>query len=452
MALGTVHRGRLREAVVRTCLLCLLLVLVYYLAQRYPWRWDATAARLHSLSEQTLGLLTALPQEVRVMAFYDADHPARLQVQGLLQAYAYQNTKLHWEFVDPVRDVARARHYQINEQGTLVVESGNRLARLDGLADLGPSEEQLTNALIRVTRRHAPRICLVQGHGERAAEDTSPQGLWSWRRALEEEGYEVQPLVPLGNPMQPGCSVLVVVGPTAEFADSEQQAFDTYLTHGGRAMLLLSAGPPLALHAALSRWGVRAEEALILDPLATVFGADPVAPVITTYGAHESLKDFRLLTFFPWSRPVTPLDPPPLGVRVTPLLWSSPQSWARPYQVGMRPEAINSSFVAATDVQGPHSLGVAVAVEPTRLIVLGTVEMVANQYFLLFGHKNLLLNLMAWLATQPDLIAVKPHTAGSQVILLSARQAKTLFYTVILAYPLVVCVIGLGVWGWRRRR
>jgi len=137
---------------------------------------------------------------------------------------------------------------------------------------------------------------------------------------------------------------------------------------------------------------------------------------------------------------------------VTPLLWSSPQSWARPYQVGMRPEAINSSFVAVTDVQGPHPLGVAVEVGPTRLIVLGTVEMAANQYFLLFGHKNLLLNLMAWLATQPDLIAIKPRVAGSQVILLSARQAKTLFYAVVLAYPLVVCVIGLGVWGWRRRR
>ena len=149
---------------------------------------------------------------------------------------------------------------------------------------------------------------------------------------------------------------------------------------------------------------------------------------------------------------MTPLDPPPPGLRVTPLLWSSPQSWARPYQVGMRPEALNSSFVATTDEQGPHPLGVAVEVGPMRLIVLGTVEMVANQYFLLFGHKNLLLNLMAWRAAQPDLIAVKPHTAGSQVILLSAKQAKTLFYTVVLAYPLMVCVIGLGVWGWRRRQ
>src|SRR4030095_2172632 len=99
--------------------------------------------------------------------------------------------------------------------------------------------------------------------------------------------YEVQPLVPLGNLLQSGCSVLVVVGPTAEFADSEQQALDTYLTRGGRAMLLLSAGPPLALHAALSRWGVHVGEALILDPLATVFAADPGDRGITTYGARE---------------------------------------------------------------------------------------------------------------------------------------------------------------------
>jgi len=65
-----------------------------------------------------------------------------LQVQGLLQAYAYQNAKLHWEFVDPVREVARARYYQINEQGTLVVESGNRLARLD--ADLATGRAGFT--------------------------------------------------------------------------------------------------------------------------------------------------------------------------------------------------------------------------------------------------------------------------------------------------------------------
>jgi hypothetical protein len=174
--------------------------------------------------------------------------------------------------------------------------------------------------------------------------------------------------------------------------------------------------------------------------------------VITTYGAHESLKEFRLLTFFPWSRPVAPLDPPPVGQRVTPLLWSSPQSWTRPYQVGMRPQAINSSFEPETDVKGPHPLGVAVEVEPTRLVVLGTTEIVSNQYFLLFGHKNLLLNLMAWLATQPDLIAVKPPVAGTQVILLSAAQARILFYAVILAYPVAVFFTGLGVWGWRRRR
>ena len=68
----------------------------------------------------------------------------------------------------------------------------------------------------------------------------------------------MQPLVPLDNPLAPGCSVLVVVGLTAEFADSEQHALDTYLTQGARALFLLSVSPPLALHATLSRWGVAA--------------------------------------------------------------------------------------------------------------------------------------------------------------------------------------------------
>ena len=387
---------------------------------------------------------------MRIIAFYDDDHPARLKAQTLLQEYAYRNPKLRWEFVDPVREVARARHYKVNEQGTLVVESGTRLARLDGLADLGPSEEQLTNALIRVTRSQPRRVCVVEGHGEKSSEDTSPKGLWTFRRALEEEGYEVGRLIPLSIPAEGECSVVLIAQPTSDLAEAERRALEAYLSHRGRALILLSAGPPLTLHAALSRWGVRVGEAVILDPLAAVFGADTLAPVITTYGAHESLKEFRLLTFFPWSRPIAATERPPVGVRVTPLLWSSPQSWAHPYKTGLRPDEIQRNFVAGTDEKGPIPLGVAVEAEKTRLVVLGTAEIAANQYFLLFGHKNLLLNLMAWLAREPDLIAVKPRTAGSQVILLSARQGKTIFYSIVLGYPLAVFVTGLGVWGWRR--
>lgn len=447
-----VSRRPIREAVIGTILLLIVLVLVNYLAERYPWRWDATAARLHSLSGQTIRLLASLRQEVRIIAFYDDDHPGRLNAQGLLEEYAYRSSKLRWEFVDPVREVGRARQYRVSGQGTLVVESGGRIARLDGLADLGPSEEQLTNALIRVTRSQPRRVCSVEGHGEKSSEDTSPKGLWALRRALEEEGYEVKPLVPFGRATEEGCGVLLIAGPTSDFADAERRALDDYLSGGGRAMILLSAGPPLTLHAALSPWGVRVGEAVILDPLATVFGADPLAPVITTYGAHESLKDFRLLTFFPWSRPVAPTERPPTGTLVTPLLWSSPQSWARPYRAGLRPDEVTKSFVADTDLKGPVTLGVAAEAGKTRLVVLGTAEIAANQYFLLFGHKNLLLNLLAWLAREPDLIAVKPRTAGSQVILLSTRQGRTIFYAIVLAYPLAVFAAGLGVWGWRRFR
>jgi hypothetical protein len=351
-----------------------------------------------------------------------------------------------------VRAVARARHYRVSEQGTVVVERGDQVARLDGLADLGPSEEQLTNALIRVTRREGPTVCVVEGHGERSLQDTSATGLWAFRRALGEEGYAVRSLAPLARPREAGCGVLVIAAPTADLAPAEQQAFDDFLARGGRALVLLGAGPPLGLHGALSRWGVRVDEAVVLDPLASVFGADPTASVVTTYGAHESVKDFRLLSFFPWSRSIAPAEPPPAGVRVSPLAWSSPQSWARPYRAGMRPEQIDRAFVAGMDRTGPLVLGVAVEAGGARLVALGTAEIAANQYFLLFGHKNLLLNAIAWLGSEPGLIAIKPRTAGSHVILLSARAGKAIFYAIVVMYPLAVFGVGLGVWGWRRRR
>ena len=129
-------RRGIRDAVVGSLLLLAVLVLVNYLAQRYPWRWDATAAQLHTLSGQTLRLLASLRQGVRIIAFYDDDHPGRPKAQDLLEAYAYRAPTLRWELVDPVREATRARHYRVTEQGTFGTRrggSGRRRLRTGGL-------------------------------------------------------------------------------------------------------------------------------------------------------------------------------------------------------------------------------------------------------------------------------------------------------------------------------
>ena len=105
MALG----GRARRETVGIGLVLVLLLLANYVAQRYPWRWDATASGIHSLSEQTRKVLEGLPPDVRVLAFYDPDHPARGRVETLLGEYAYRAPRLLWEVVDPVREAAIAR-------------------------------------------------------------------------------------------------------------------------------------------------------------------------------------------------------------------------------------------------------------------------------------------------------------------------------------------------------
>jgi ABC-type uncharacterized transport system involved in gliding motility auxiliary subunit len=57
---------------------------------------------------------------------------------------------------------------------------------------------------------------------------------------------------------------------------------------------------------------------------------------------------------------------------------------------------------------------------------------------------------MAWLSADEDLISIRPKEPEDSRLEMSARQMNLVFYESIVVLPLLMVVLGVGVW-WRRR-
>jgi len=83
-------------------------------------------------------------------------------------------------------------------------------------------------------------------------------------------------------------------------------------------------------------------------------------------------------------------------------------------------------------------------------VVVGTSNWIDNNVIRFQANKDLFLNMMNWLSSDEDLIAIRPKEPEDRRLNLSGRQVRLLFYTSMVFLPLLVIASGFAVW-WRRR-
>jgi ABC-type uncharacterized transport system involved in gliding motility auxiliary subunit len=66
------------------------------------------------------------------------------------------------------------------------------------------------------------------------------------------------------------------------------------------------------------------------------------------------------------------------------------------------------------------------------------------------ANRTLLINAVSW-AVRRDLIAIDPKTLETERVTLRPQDAELAFWSTVVALPLVVLGLAVGVW-WTRRR
>jgi len=97
-----------------------ILVAVNYIGKRENKRWDLTASKQFSLSDQSRNYVAKLDAPLTVRVF-DKDINFQ-QYRDRLKEYEYNSKQVKAEYTDPDRNPAAAQQYKVEQYGTLVFE------------------------------------------------------------------------------------------------------------------------------------------------------------------------------------------------------------------------------------------------------------------------------------------------------------------------------------------
>jgi ABC-type uncharacterized transport system involved in gliding motility auxiliary subunit len=443
---------------------------VNWLASRHSRRFDLTKDQRYSLSDQTRKVVGGLKDEIKLTYFQREREMAR--GQDRLKEYAALSAKLKVDYVDPIKNPTRAQAYDVRPPWpVLVVERGDKRERITN-----DSEQDVTNALIKVTREAKKTVCMLEGEGERSTEDSGDSGYSGVKGALEKSLYAVKNVFLLREKKVPAdCTLLVVAGPQKDLLPEVTAAIRDYVKAGGKALVL--AGPELKealpnLTALLKEWNIEAGKDFVVDAsgVGQLFGLGAGAPLVLEYPYHEITKDFRgLMTVFPSARSVS-AGQGASGISATDLAKTSPQSWAETDLASLTGQPVPDE---AKDKLGPVSLAAAATIpvaapaptpapapdappapEPPkpegRVAAIGTADFAANGFLGFQGNEDFFLNTVAWLAQDVDMISIRPKEPENEALFLSRQTQQNAQWLALLLLPGLFVVLGVAAW-WRRR-
>jgi len=436
-----------------------ILVLVNFFFSRHHVRFDFTESKLHSLSDQSIKVIQNLKSDINIKCFFLEGKMGRSRMEELLKIYAYHSAKIKYEFIDPDKNPGLTKRYEITQDGTTILECGNKDNRITGT-----TEEDVTNAIIKVTREKKKIIYFLEGHGEHSTELTDENGYSFIKDDLTKMGYDVKKqLTALPESFPKDCALLVVPGPEKGLLANELDAIKNYLEDGGRVFFLVDPESAPGLIPYLAKFGFKLENDIIFDR-PTIFGGDYLMPMMNEIASHEITKNFRYVTYYPLARSVEVIDPRPDGVATSQILGkTSENAYAKKDFVlkkGMKLKDI--AFDEKKDKRGPIPLAAIATLKPKtsaepgkpsaegRLALFGDSDFSSNRYYGEGGNSNLFLNTVNWLTEESDLISIQPKTSKPRAIQLTPSQAKFIFWVSVIILPLVVLVFGISIWVRRR--
>lgn len=425
------------------------------LADRYNKTYDGTANKRYSLSEQTAKIVKGLRQDATVTYF---NQSTRFRsAKDLLDQYADLSPKIKVRYVDPDKDPNEARAAGISKLDTAVVQIGSRKEEAKSM-----TEEGITGAFIRDLKNNTRTVCFVQGSGEHQIDDSDRFGYSRFKDLLGRDEYTAKSISLLERAEVPSdCTVLVIGGPASDYQEPEVDAIKKYVEGGGRALVMLD--PPLKfgrsetadndpLTGLLSSWGVTMDKDLILDlnPIGQFVGLGPQVALVTSYDAHPIVNELkRSATGFPLARSLTIKSTDKTNMEK--LFSTSSTSLAT--------NDLNNREVNPNDPKnrkGPLLIAAAGTYRTGkensqgRFVVVGSSTWLANSFITFNGNRDLALNAINWLASDEDLISIRPKERDDRRITLTEAQLILLRTTSLFVMPLVVIVAGVSVW-WKRR-
>lgn len=425
-----------------------IVVLLNYLSNRYYKRFDTTEANLHTLSPQSIQVLKGLDQDIDMIGFYPGGQ-GQEAFETWIDEYQAHTDRLQYRSVDPIRQPGETEQLGWDSYGGgLLVRRGPKSQEV-----LTADEQDITSAILKVSRDTQKVVYFVTGHGERSTDSFESSGYGEVGVLLTDNNYQVKSLnLAITDTVPADAAVVVIAGPKSALLTEERGRLTSYLLQGGKALIMIDPGEETQINDLLAPWKVRIENQLVVDPQNSL-GGDPVTPVIDRYRFDQITKDLPMIAL-PLATHIQSLETIEPEILFSPLATSSSRSWAETDLENLEQIAYDEG----TDLPGPLNLivavespSVAVSGEKTRLVLIGDSDFLSNEVLRQIPNGQfLLLNAVNWLAEEEALIAIGPKANLPRSVQMNAVQEGAVCFGTLVFIPAVIVAAGVIVWLKRR--
>lgn len=434
-------------------LIVAIVVAINYLGTKIHQRFDFTEGKSRSISAQSIQVLKNLRTELKINAFFSKSHASLERFNLLLPIYQFHAAKIKATVVDSYLQPELVKQYNVKTDGTLVFEYNGKSTRSEEV-----SEEAITNAIIKVSRGEEKTIYFTQMHGEPDIDLSDETGYAEAKNNLEKQSYKVKKLLLFQeNSVPEDAAALIIAGPQKPLLEKEIFLLENYIEkRQGRVLLLLNPFEGNELKPLLNKFGLLLEDnvAVEIDPTSRLMGGNYLMPVVAKYGEHTITKNFGYITMFPLVRGLAEIIPAPANVSLNFIAASSVNSWGEiNYASEIKTGTMSKN---PEDKNGPIDIAVAIEInsggnKKARLVVCGDSDFAQNKYYYFQANGNFFSNMVSWLAEEGDLIAIAPRLSVPRTVSLTQSGGRLVFFYTIIILPLLVFILGIGIWLYRRK-
>ena len=454
------------------------------------YRFDTTATRVFSLSKQTEKLLANLETPVRANAFFvptDNDQAKlKTNAEDLLSEFAKKSSKFSYRFTDPQLNKTLAIKYGVMQYPAIVFEdlSSGKQQPVYEKAFNPFSEQDFITAMLIAMGDKQKVIYYSNGHKEKSlsrdisTNEVTDEGIDYFIEGLKRDNYDVKSInFEQVESVPSDAAALIIIGPKSALPQNHAKMIADYIAVGGRIAFLLDPNPHVTWNELLSNWGIIVSQQPIADPLSSLAGSKFLTPLLQKsnnqfvpeqkllqYTRNNSAETKRILSitdqinaaFFPGAGAIIETineNERPFHVQNIQLGVSTAISW-------LEPDIEEPQFDENTDIQGPFSMisiiestGPVTTNAPifdlSKIMIFGDSDFVTNKWFYSNQNSDLILNSMAWLAEDYEVISIRTKVVPFRSIVVNRREREVLKWTSGLPFVLML-VTSTVVW-WRRR-
>lgn len=445
--------------------------------------FDATENKIYSLTDASKKAIEKIDQDVTMYVY---GHVEEEPLIDLLNQYTKINEKIKYEIITEESNYDLIKEYGLQEGYTiLIMKSGESKKIIDTSTDfvtydyttyqaVDTTEQTLTNSMLGLITENKPKVYFVQGHGE--YDNTRINWLTT---QLNNEAYETSFVsLPTAGKVPDDCDILAIISPSSDLLELEAQYIKDYINKGGNIFFSMDVVAQDIkfpnLQSVLDLYGVTVKNGYALEyKLNRQLSETPYIFMPEVSSTHQITKDI-----YTDSSPNTAIwlvyaakleyhaDSVLKDLKVTKenlLKTSEETAFIKDLNVDLETAAktaetgvVEIASILSKDVTTPEDK----EEKKSELIIVSSASFISdytvselNQSYPLSwlgSNSDFVINSMAYLAGKDNILTIRKDFSTSTYT--PTMIQNLIVIILVVGIPLLIILIGVIVWAYRKRR